>query len=269
MRHALSLLALAVVWTLPAQAQPAENPPTPPAPETEAQPPRLKIGADASLASVIPALAQAWADQTDGPPVVELELTDAGTLNAHLGKGHPWDIVLVAGREAAQGLTTAGRLRSGGQKLIAQTRLGVFGKAALIEDEMLDWYDLVRQEWGPVVIGDPLRTASGPAAKALMEQRGVYGTASKKLQLVTNTPAGLDKIQRGEGDAIIAFAPELIGTTLPGYQHFKVDKKMNPPVFYVGAVTANSAAPPLAESFIQFLVSPEAEPIWRQHGYLD
>jgi len=227
----------------------------------------LTVAGDSSLRNALQELAQAWADNTDDNKKVELSISNMETLKGEVGKGAPWDVVILAGAEEARQLTEQGKLDPQGQRKVARNELVVFGKKALLKDEEPEWHDLLRNEWRRMALGNPALTASGRYAQKAMESRDLWDRVKAEARLAPTEALALDFARRNEVDGVFVFRTDLKGVTLDLYEIYPVDSKDHPPILYVAAAIKGGAKIALARDFVQFLVSEEAVPVWKKWGF--
>jgi molybdate transport system substrate-binding protein len=296
MKLLLPTLALVCLWSAHACAQtpaqpadpstpipavPVERPPvalpvvptsaTPPAavpPVSAASGPQLTIIADGSLKAVLSELAQTWADQQDPSPQMPITLTNAGTMRAKIDSGGVWDLALDADVADVKEMTDQGHLLADGQRSLARNTLVAYGRAPLVKDDDLDWFDLIGTEWKKVAMGNPDLTASGRLAQRALGKHDLLDDEHRNdFASVPNETTGLQAIQREQVDAAFVFKTDLATVNLPGFQSFAVNPVDAPPIFYTGALFRLAPNAPLARAFLDFIGSPAARPIWLKHGF--
>jgi molybdate transport system substrate-binding protein len=226
----------------------------------------LTVAADSSVRSALKELTQAWANAHNGEPV-ELELTTDGALREGLEKNSPWDVIILANPGAVKTLTASGALQSAGQKTLARNELIVLGHQALIQDEEMEWFDLLEQEWNSVAMGDPDKVVSGSCAVAAMRTRGADKTLKSAPVLCGDDNDALARAERNEVDAVFLLRSNLPEAAVPGYDTFKVDPADYPPVVYTAALPKNSRRAAPAAAFISFLHSKAGREIWKKWNF--
>jgi molybdate transport system substrate-binding protein len=244
------------------------SPPTAAAPAGNAAGPQLTIIADGSLKAVLSELAQTWADQQDPSPQMPITLTNAGTMRAKIESGGTWDLALDADVNDTKALTDQGELLADGQRSIARNTLVIYGRAPLVKDDDLDWFDLIGTEWKKVAMGNPNLTASGRLAQRALGKHDLLDDDHRgDFASVPTEVAGLQAIEREQVDAAFLFKTDSAQANLPGFQAFAVKAEDAPPIFYTGAVFRLAKNAVLARSFLDFISSPAARPIWLKYGF--
>jgi ABC-type molybdate transport system substrate-binding protein len=229
--------------------------------ETAATPsgPVLRLGADRSLHRILPAIIQAWADGISPAPQVDLQLADPATLRNRI-ENDPgaWDLVILADAADVEVLTQLGRLDPGTTKQVAKNRVVILGRAPLVADEELEWFDLAAQEWGSIGLGDATMTVSGRLARAALDRRKLNAEAHRqRFRLAKREDLILDLLRRNQVDAVFLLETEAGRDKLPGYRIFALDDAEAHPVPYIASVLTQTQARELAASLFQFLARPE------------
>ncbi len=230
--------------------------------------PQLTIIADGSLKAVLSELAQTWADQQNTSPQMPITLTNAGTMRAKIESGGVWDLALDGDVADVKALTDQGYLLADGQRSLARNTLVVYGRAPLVKDDDLDWFDLIGTEWKKVAMGNPSLVVSGRLAQRALGKHDLLDDEHRNnLASVANEMAGLQAIQREQVDAAFLFKTDLSAANVPGFQSFPVKTEDAPPIFYTGALFRMAKNGPLARAFLDFISSPAARPIWMKYGF--
>ncbi len=228
----------------------------------------LSIMADSSLRKALAEIVQNWADSQDTGPRIALNLVNAEGMRTHVGPGSDTDVVICADVQDLKDLTGKGYLAADGQHSVARNTLVVYGRAALIKDDELEWFDLIGSEWKKVALGNPDLTASGRVAKQALTKHGLISDDTKKLFTFTGTEAlAINVAEREQADAVIAYKTDFFTFKLPGFQVYTIKTEDAPPVFYTAAVARLSKNPTLARSFIDYCSSDAAKTVWMKYGF--
>jgi molybdate transport system substrate-binding protein len=230
--------------------------------------PQLFIIADGSLKAVLTELAQTWADGQDVSPQMPITLTNAGTMRAKIEAGGTWDLAIDADIGDTKALTDQGFLSPDDQRSLARNTLVIYGRAPLVKDDELDWFDLIGTEWKKVAIGNPALTASGRVAQRALGRHDLLDDDHKGDFIdVPNEMAGLQAIQRQQADAAFIFKTDLAAANVPGFGPVLIKPEDAPPIFYTAAIFRQVKNAPLARSFLDFISSSAARPIWTKYGF--
>ena len=258
--------AVAPVPAVPASDAPSATPATAAAPAPTG--PSLSIIADSSLKAVLQELAQTWADSQPTSPEMPITLTNAGTMRAKIEAGGVWDLALDADVNDTKAMTTSGFLLPVGQQTLARNTLVIYGRAPLVKDDDLDWFDLVGTEWKKVALGNPDLTASGRVAQYALRKHGLLDDDHKGVYInAANETVALGTLESEKADAAFVFATDLPGINLPGFQPFALKAEDAPPVFYTAALFRLAKNTDLAIAFLKYISSESARPIWAKYGF--
>jgi molybdate transport system substrate-binding protein len=254
---------------VPATAVPATV--APPATATNlpvAAGPSVSIIADGSLKTVLQELAQTWADSQATSPQMPITLTNAGTMRAKIEAGGNWDLVIDADIDDTKAMTDKGLLLAEGQRSLARNSLVIYGRAPLVKDDDLDWFDLIGTEWKKVAMGNSDLTVSGRVAQRALKNHNLLDDDHKSIFVNgANESAALRLLQREKADAAFVFTTDLPTIDLPNFQPFPIKVEDAPPIFYTAAVFRLAKNPDLARAFLQYCGSDGARAIWTKYGF--
>jgi molybdenum ABC transporter molybdate-binding protein len=258
-----------LVVPVPATPAPSAAPDAPAAPAVSAATgPSLSIIADGSLKAVLQELAQTWADSQTESPQMPITLTNTGTMRAKIDTGGAWDLVIDADINDTKVMTDRDLLLAAGQATLARNSLVIYGRAPLVKDDDLDWFDLIGTEWKKVSLGNPDLTSSGRVAQRALKKHGLLDNDHKGIYVTApNETIALQLIQRQKSDAAFVFATDLTGVNLPNFQSFPIKPEDAPLIFYTAAVFRLAKNPDLARAFIKFCTGDVARPIWAKYGF--
>jgi molybdate transport system substrate-binding protein len=230
--------------------------------------PSLSIIADGSLKAVLSELAQTWADSQTSSPQMPITLTNAGTMRAKIEAGGDWDLAIDADIDDTKAMTDKGLLLAEGQRSLARNSLVIYGRAPLVKDDDLDWFDLIGTEWKKVSLGNPDLTASGRVAQRALKKHDLLDDDHKGIYLdAANETAALQLLQREKADAAFVFTTDLPGINLSNFQSFPIKVEDAPPIFYTAAIFRLARNPGLARAFMQYCGSDGARAIWAKYGF--
>jgi molybdate transport system substrate-binding protein len=116
-----------------------------------------------------------------------------------------------------------------------------------------------------LAMGEVASVPAGRYGKAALEALGVWGAVENRLALADNVRAALLLVSRGEAglgivyrtDAAADRSVRIVGT-FPEDTH--------PPIIYPIALTAGASGPD-APSFLEFIGSPAARPLFERQGF--
>jgi molybdate transport system substrate-binding protein len=117
-----------------------------------------------------------------------------------------------------------------------------------------------------LVTGNPETAAHGTKAKEFLTGLGTWGALQPKFVFAENAAQTVDYIARGEVDAGLVFASEVTGNDAVKVV-YTVPKGAIKPVRYVAAPIKATAQPDLAEKFVAYLLTPEAQKVLAANGF--
>ena len=125
--------------------------------------------------------------------------------------------------------------------------------------------DLTEAAVKRVAVGNPATVPAGRYAKEALEQAGLWDKLSPKLVMAETVRQVLDYVRRGEVDAGLVYSTD----AAIAKDQVKVVQTVteHAPILYPIAATASSGKKELAQSFVDFVVSPPAQEIFQKFGF--
>jgi molybdate transport system substrate-binding protein len=117
-----------------------------------------------------------------------------------------------------------------------------------------------------LVTGNPDTAPHGTKAKEFLEVQGTWAALESKFVFAENAAQVLDYVSRGEVDAGFVFASEALGNDTIRVV-YTIPEGAIKPVSYVAASVKSSANAPLAEKFVAYLLTPEAQAVLAENGF--
>ena len=125
--------------------------------------------------------------------------------------------------------------------------------------------DLTKPEVKRVAVGNPATVPAGRYTKEALVKAGLWDQLSPKFIMAESVRQVLDYVGRGEvdtgfvysTDAAIARGKVKVMQTVEGHA----------PILYPLAVTAATGKKALAQSFLDFILSPAAQEIFKKYGF--
>ena len=223
----------------------------------------LMVSAAASLTEAMKEMAVQFEKARPGVKVV-CNFAASGILLQQMDKGAPVDVFAVADQKTMN--------QAQEKKLIVpDTRKNfVYNLLALIVPmksklAMSDLKDLTGTEVNRVAVGNPATVPAGRYTKEALEKVGLWDLLSPKFIFAESVRQVLDYVSRGEvdtgfvysTDAAIANDKVKVSQTVTGHE----------PIVYSIAVTTATGKKNLAESFVDFVLSPTAQEIFSKFGF--
>jgi molybdate transport system substrate-binding protein len=125
--------------------------------------------------------------------------------------------------------------------------------------------DLAEPAVQRVAVGNPATVPAGRYAKEALESAGLWDKLSPKFVMAESVRQVLDYVRRGEVDAGLVYSTD----AAIAKAQVKVVQTVteHAPILYPIAVTASTGKKDLAQSFVDFVVSPPAQEIFQKFGF--
>ena len=214
----------------------------------------LTVFAAASLKEVLTDLGRTYERRHPGARVT-FSFAGSQTLVAQIQQGAPADVLATA--DATSAASVAPEL-TGTPEILARNQLSIL-VAPGNPLHLTTLADLARPAVKVVLAGPTV-----PAGKAARKALAAAGVSVKQVSDEPDVKAVLAKVRLGEADAGIAYVTDaraaqgaVDGITLPGISNV-----------YPAAALKNAAHPAAATAFLAFLVSVDAQAVFRSYGFL-
>jgi molybdate transport system substrate-binding protein len=249
----LGLLALAVgaiLWLMRSRPEPERGP---------------VVLAAASLQESLEAAAQAWSAKGHPKPVLSFASTSA--LARQLEAGAPADLFISADEEWMDTLAGKNLIRAESRATMVGNRLVLIAPASSKAELALRMNAPVGQLLGTgrLALADPQGVPAGRYAKQALTHLGMWDQVANRIAAGDNVRAALSLVAQGEAPLGIVYATDAraepkvrVVATFPAGSH--------PPIRYPLAILKSSDNRH-AEALRSFLVSPEAQAIFRRFGF--
>jgi molybdate transport system substrate-binding protein len=224
-------------------------------------PPKLHVLAAASLADVLPGIADTWSGTPGGMPV-ELVLDGTSRLAAQIEAGAPADVFFAADRAWVDAL-------AGKDLVLADTRHEILGNRLVVVTP-------VDSPQGPRSIDEladvrrlALAGASVPAgeyARASLTSLGLLDAVAAKIVEGDNVRTALSWVGKGEADAAIVYATD--AKVEPRVQVvFELPAASHPAIVYSIVGVAQTKHGDAVRGFIDHVRSDAARAVFREAGF--
>jgi molybdate transport system substrate-binding protein len=127
--------------------------------------------------------------------------------------------------------------------------------------------DLLGGGVGKIVIGNPKTVPVGQYAEESLRALGLWDRVQPKLVFAENVRQALDYVARGEVEAGFVYTTDAVVGGARVKEAFRPAEDTYRPVLYPVAVVAGARQAPLAQAFIDLLVSREGQAILQKHGF--
>lgn len=234
----------------------------------------LSVSAAASLTNAYAEIGSAFEEKHPGNKV-EFNFAASGVLLQQIVNGAPVDIFASADQATMD--------KAQEEKVINNaTRVDFIGNGLVLIAPMdsqlsiTSLNDLTSNNIKYIAMGNPDTTPNARYAKAAMEKAGIWAAVEPKLVLGANVRQSLNYVSQGEAEVGFVFSTdakqdegkvkvELVVPTVTAGE--KAGEWVSSPIVYPIAVTSSSKNP-LAEEFIQFVLSAEGQSILAKYGFV-
>ncbi len=224
----------------------------------------LRVFAAASLASVMPAIADAFQKELEKTEV-EFNFAASSILAKQIERGAQADIYLSANLQWLQFLMEKKKIQKDSQVIFLGNELvWVTSQNTPRDSTVLE--DLLSSDILRIALADWSHVPAGIYAKTALEKAGIWGEIKPKCIPALDVRAALAYVERGDVDYGLVYRTDAaisknvrISGSLP--------KEIQPNIQYSAAATYNSTHT-LSAVFLAFLQSGTAKRIFRENGFI-
>jgi molybdate transport system substrate-binding protein len=222
----------------------------------------MRVAAAADLQTVLPELADAFT-RASGASRPELVFGASGQLARQVAQGAPIDLFLSADRRFVEELVDQKILLADTARDYAQGTLClvVHRSAGEVVREL---GNLNEAQVRRVAIANPETAPYGRAAKQVLMAAGLWDSLKPKLVYAENVRQAYQYVQSGNAEA------GLVGRSLADPAEVirvDVDPRLHDPIIQRLGVVRDSSRVDAARAFADFLLGPEAQQIFLDHGF--
>jgi molybdate transport system substrate-binding protein len=220
---------------------------------------QLVVSAGASLGPALREIVPLFEAAQPGARV-QLNLGASGALLQQIAAGAPVQVFASADGETMDQAQARGLVRAADRRVLVHNRLvlAVPAGRADVARTLAEAADLQR-----VAIGLPASVPAGRYARAALDAGGLWPRIEPRLVYAQNVRQALDYIARGEVDAGFVYASDVALAGGGVRAAFEVSTPV--PIRY--PISALRNAPPLAQRFVDFCLSPPARVVFARHGF--
>ncbi len=223
----------------------------------------LIVSAAASLTNALKEVAAQFEKTHPGTKII-CNFAASGVLLQQMDKGAPVDVFAAADQKTMNQAQEKGLIVPASRKNFVSNTLVLIApeKSGL---PLAALKDLASPEVKRVALGNPETVPVGRYTREALVKVGLWDQLSPKFILGESVRQVLDYVSRGEVDAGFVFATDAaIGKgkvkTVTGVQGHQ-------PIIYPVALVGASPKQALAQSFLDFILSPPAQEIFKKYGF--
>jgi molybdate transport system substrate-binding protein len=228
-----------------------------------AQAQQLTVSAAASLTDAFKELSPAFEASQPGV-TLRLNFAASGTLLQQIKQGAPVDVFASADQ------TTMNRAQE--QNLIASESRRDFARNSLVLIEpgqqalgLKTLQDLQQTEVRRIAVGQAATVPAGRYTQQSLEAAGLWQGLTAKFVLADSVRQVLDYVSRGEAEAGFVYRTDALAAG--NKVRIVLSATGHDPVSYPVARTAEAPQPKLAQAFLDFLQTDQAQAVLQRHGF--
>lgn len=252
-RVTVRLLAVALAWSWPGASAFSQSRDT-------------LVFAAASLKDALNDINAQWQRKTGKKALISY--ASSGTLAKQIVQGAPADIFISADIANMDFVQKRGLVKAGTRSNLLGNKLVLVAEkdSKIAPIRIVQGFDLAGLlGGGRLAMGDVVAVPAGKYGKAALQSLGVWSSVENKVAQAENVRAALLLVSRGEAPLGVVYATDaaadpnvkVIGT-FPETSH--------PPIIYPAALIAGSRSPDAA-SFLAYVESPDAKPLFERQGF--
>jgi molybdate transport system substrate-binding protein len=225
----------------------------------------LTVSAASSLKGAFTAIGKAFDAANDCTTTFNFDAS--GVLQKQIEGGAPVDVFASAAMKQVKALLDENLVDADSVEVFAGNEIVLIVPA----DSTLGlagFEDLTKADVKKVGYGDPKVAPHGVAAEEILNRLGIFGQVQPKVVYAANASQALGYVSSGEVDAGIVFASE----AKAGGDKVKVvatsDPSWHSAIAYPICLVSAGRAKPLAQAFIDYVMSPDGQAILTSYGFL-
>lgn len=199
---------------------------------------------------------------------VRFNLGASGLLQKQIESGAPVDVFASAAERQMNELQSRGFILTETRRNFARNAL-VLVIASSSELGINGFADLIRPEITRVSIGNPKTVPAGTYARQALTNLQLWDRLQSRLVLAENVRQVLDYVARGETDAGVVYASDVVSASGEGIAVAAyASGDLHDPILYPIAVVKETKARDNARKFVDLTLSPAGQSILKKHGFL-
>jgi molybdate transport system substrate-binding protein len=231
------------------------------APASGAQ--ELTVSAAASLTNALKEVAAKFESSHPGTKVL-CNFAASGVLLQQMDKGAPVDVFAAADQKTMNQAQEKKLIVPDTRKNFVSNRLVLI--APLDSKLTLDGLQaLTGAAVTRVAVGNPATVPAGRYTQEALAKMGLWEKLSPKFILAESVRQVLDYVSRGEVDTGFVYSTD--AAIAKGKVKVIQTVTEHQPILYPIAVTAATSKQALAQSFVDFVLSPEAQEVFNKFGF--
>ena len=230
---------------------------------TKVEPTEIMVSAAASMKDSLTEIQKAYAVKT---PAVKLTIIfgASGTLQQQIEQGAPADLFISAGKTQMDALEQKNLLVKGSKvDLLGNDLVLVTGKD---NSKVTSLEDLTKASVGQISIGTPESVPAGKYAQEALTNLKLWDLIEPKFVRAQDVTQVLNYVETGNVDAGIVYQSDALGSTKVKVVAV-VPASSHSPIVYPAAVISATKNKQLAEDFLKYLQSSDAQQVFVKYGF--
>jgi molybdate transport system substrate-binding protein len=221
----------------------------------------LTVSAAASLTNAFNEIGKAFEAQNPGSKV-QFNFAASGALLQQIAKGAPVDVFASADEETMDDAQRQDLVDGATRVDFVRNSLVVIAPSdsKAVPKSLADLGTESR-----IAIGQPASVPVGRYTKSVLEQAKLWSTIEPKMIAAQSVRQALDYVARGEVDAGFVYATDAAIMADKVRVAFAVPTTK--PILYPIAVVKNAGDKVLAERFVRYVTSPDAQAVLARYGF--
>jgi molybdate transport system substrate-binding protein len=232
-------------------------------PLVPAQAAELVVSAAASLTNAFREAGKRFEEKHAGDQIV-LNFASSDVLLAQIAKGAPVDVFATADMESMERAEKQGLLASGTRRTLLRNQLVLIAPAGS-KTPVEGLASLQEAAVRRIALGNPASVPAGRYARQALESAGLWSKLEPKCIFAQNVRQALDYVARGEVDAGLVYATD--AAIMADKVRVAADVPTDRSIVYPIAVVKDTRNHAVADAFLQFLGSSEAQAVFARYGF--
>ncbi len=223
----------------------------------------LIVSAAASLTNALPEVAGQFEKTHPGVKIV-CNFGASGSLLQQIAQGAPVDVFAAADQKTMNQAQEKEFIVPASRKnFVSNTLVLIAPEGSSLPLAGLG--DLAKPEIKRLALGNPETVPAGRYTREALTQAGLWESLKPKFIYGESVRQVLDYVSRGEVDAGFVFATD--AAIARGKVKMVAAAQGTQPIIYPVALVAASPKKALAQSFLDFILSPAAREIFKKYGF--
>lgn len=223
----------------------------------------LIVSAAASLTNAMKEVAQTY-EKTHPDTKIVCNFAASGVLLQQMAKGAPVDVFAAADQKTMNQAQEKKLIRTATRKNFVTNRLVLI----VPMDSKLtlkSLQELTKPKIKRVAVGNPATVPAGRYSKQALVKAGLWEKLTPKYIMAESVRQVLDYVRRGEVD--IGFVYSTDAAIAKGKVKTVLAVTEHAPILYPIAVTVSTGKKDAAQKFLDFVLSPAAQAIFKKYGF--